>query len=96
MLKEKERRVAATDRGAYVLRTYQAKVPRLNEFFGKLQPQQVTSKLWDEYVLLRLTTGKPKLAEIHRHGLPRKISGAPWSRSATCCVQSSGWRSSAN
>ncbi|HYI73215.1 MAG TPA: tyrosine-type recombinase/integrase [Skermanella sp.] len=74
MLKEKERRVAATNRGAYVLRTYRAKVPRLNEFFGKLQAQQVTSKLWDEYVLLRLTTGKPKLAEIHRHGLPRKIS----------------------
>jgi integrase len=73
MLKEKERRVAATDRGIYVLRTYRAKVPRLNEFFGKLQPQQVTSKMWDEYVLHRLTTGKPKLANVTKNGQQRRI-----------------------
>src|SRR3954454_3241152 len=55
MLKEKERRVAATNRGGYVLRTYRVKVPILNEWFGKLQPLQVTTKLWNDYVMHRLT-----------------------------------------
>jgi integrase len=75
MLAEKARRVAATNRGRYVLRTFQVKVPILNQTFGKLQPAQVTTKLWNDYVTHRLITGQPKLAGLgKKNGAPRQLS----------------------
>ncbi|UEM19011.1 hypothetical protein JL100_018160 [Skermanella mucosa] len=74
MLAEKARRVAATGRGSHVLRTYRTKLNVLLPVLGKLQPSQITAKVWDDYVLHRLGTGKPKLGDVDKYGQPRRLS----------------------